>query len=101
MKPTHGLSFISVQKIRLRTGDLKRFHRVEQKARDLGMRFLTTFNCRSPVNRRRTLDIRYYDEFKKDGSRVIVSHSLWSGNILSNSRGYGERGNIPIHSTGK
>nr|CDJ81082.1 unnamed protein product [Haemonchus contortus] len=58
--------------LRMKTGDLKAFCRVEEKGRSLGMRFLTTFNCRSANNPHRTLDIRYYDEPKTNGSRVVV-----------------------------
>ncbi|PIO72900.1 hypothetical protein TELCIR_05144 [Teladorsagia circumcincta] len=61
-------------KIRSKTQDLKAFCKVEELGRSLGMRFLTTFECRSTRHHNRLLHIRYYDEIKPKGERVIYLH---------------------------
>ncbi|KAK6062033.1 hypothetical protein COOONC_00294 [Cooperia oncophora] len=57
--------------VRMKTGDITTFCKLEELGRCLGIRFLTTFICRSTENPHRTLHIRYYDELKANGSRVI------------------------------
>ncbi|CAJ0609595.1 unnamed protein product [Cylicocyclus nassatus] len=60
--------------VRLRTPDVKTFCKLESLGKALGMRFVTTFNCRSKTDKCRIMDIRYYDEPRKDGSRVNYVH---------------------------
>ncbi|WKY16013.1 hypothetical protein Q1695_001025 [Nippostrongylus brasiliensis] len=57
-------------KIRAKTDRIKDFCKYEEQGRALGMRFLTTFSCRSIADPQRSLEIRYYDEMK-NGSRVV------------------------------
>ncbi|VDM54939.1 unnamed protein product [Angiostrongylus costaricensis] len=61
-------------RLRMKTSDLKAFCKVEEHGRALGMRFVTSFSCRSSTDRRRTLEIRYYDEQKANGERVTYLH---------------------------
>ncbi|EYB86352.1 hypothetical protein Y032_0280g1213 [Ancylostoma ceylanicum] len=61
-------------KVRMKTSDIKRFCTLEDAGRSMGMRYLTTFNCRSTRNPHRVMDIRYYDEMKPDYSRVTYIH---------------------------
>ncbi|WKY16012.1 hypothetical protein Q1695_001027 [Nippostrongylus brasiliensis] len=60
-------------KIRAKTDRIKDFCKYEEQGRALGMRFLTTFSCRSIADPQRSLEIRYYDEMK-NGSRVVYLH---------------------------
>ncbi|KHJ99319.1 hypothetical protein OESDEN_00699 [Oesophagostomum dentatum] len=61
-------------KLRMKTSDVNTFLKLEHRGRALGMRFLTTFHCRSSASAHRTMDIRYYDEVKSNGTRVNYVH---------------------------
>lgn len=61
------------KRVRMKTSDLRSFCKVEEAGQAIGIRFLTTLSCRSRESNDRTLDIRYYDELKKD-VRVTYVH---------------------------
>ncbi|KAJ1356835.1 hypothetical protein KIN20_014649 [Parelaphostrongylus tenuis] len=48
----------------------RRFYKVEKYAGELEIRCQTSFSCCSLMDRRRTLDIFYYDEPRQNGERV-------------------------------